>query len=286
MCQHPLTEFYNKIQKYEGSLGSGRSKSQLKEWKDKAKWGLTKKEEVAKLRAYLNAHVGSLNMLLMAHGLDMLNIAADQVAEEHEDVRKRLGESKAVVVEVQQNVQGQGVLLRRNSSVLAQIYSLLSGELIPQLKNLVELATNVWKSNLQIYGLVLRSQTSLPFPDLRHTWFQDPVKFEDALGRIIPIPSEYDHAKVFAIIREQFKTGPGRRKVLNQEYELFNVQNSGRKITEQAWTGFLPGASIKMAVVIQYPFSDQEACPMPHCGSQTYEKAAAGGNIWYPDLTF
>ena len=29
-------------------------------------------------------------------------------------------------------------------------------------------------------------------PDRRHTWAQAPVKFEDALGRIIPVPSEYD----------------------------------------------------------------------------------------------
>lgn len=28
--------------------------------------------------------------------------------------------------------------------------------------------------------------------DTRHTWAQAPVKFEDALGRIFPVPSEYD----------------------------------------------------------------------------------------------
>ena len=33
---------------------------------------------------------------------------------------------------------------------------------------------------------------NLPDPDLRHTWAQAPVRFEDALGRVIPIPSEYD----------------------------------------------------------------------------------------------
>jgi hypothetical protein len=31
-----------------------------------------------------------------------------------------------------------------------------------------------------------------PPPCLRYTWIQAPVKFEDALGRIMPIPSEYD----------------------------------------------------------------------------------------------
>jgi hypothetical protein len=33
---------------------------------------------------------------------------------------------------------------------------------------------------------------SLPSPDTSHTWAQAPIRFEDALGRVIPIPSEYD----------------------------------------------------------------------------------------------
>jgi hypothetical protein len=35
------------------------------------------------------------------------------------------------------------------------------------------------------------AQNSYPI-DTRHTWAQDPVRFEDALGRIFPVPSEYD----------------------------------------------------------------------------------------------
>ena len=33
---------------------------------------------------------------------------------------------------------------------------------------------------------------TVPAPDLAHTWAQAPIKFEDALGRIMPVPSEYD----------------------------------------------------------------------------------------------
>ncbi len=33
---------------------------------------------------------------------------------------------------------------------------------------------------------------SLPLPDLYHTWFQNPIRLEDVLGRIIAVPSEYD----------------------------------------------------------------------------------------------
>ena len=44
----------------------------------------------------------------------------------------------------------------------------------------------------QIIDLLMRQQNTNAAPDLHHTWFQQPVKFEDALGRILPVPSEYN----------------------------------------------------------------------------------------------
>jgi hypothetical protein len=41
-------------------------------------------------------------------------------------------------------------------------------------------------------AMFAKALENLPPPDLQHTWAQAPVKFEDALGRIIPVPSEYD----------------------------------------------------------------------------------------------
>lgn len=71
MCQHPLDEFAAKLKKFE-SLNKGA----LSKWKDRAKqyslklqWGFTMSDEVQKLRAYLVAHVGSLNMRLTILGL-------------------------------------------------------------------------------------------------------------------------------------------------------------------------------------------------------------------------
>lgn len=66
MCQHPLNEFASKLKKFE-TLGedpatSGRSRVKL--YTLKLRWGFTMEEEVQRLRAYLIAHVGSLNMRL------------------------------------------------------------------------------------------------------------------------------------------------------------------------------------------------------------------------------
>lgn len=68
----------------------------------------------------------------------------------------------------------------------------LCREVIPYLKALAELATKVWQTNVQIINAVIHLETKYPSPELRYTWFQEPVRFEDALGRLFPIPSEYN----------------------------------------------------------------------------------------------
>lgn len=60
-----------------------------------------------------------------------------------------------------------------------------------RLDTLVDLAKNIWRSNLRIIAMVSEMHGRLPQPNASHTWFQDPIRFEDALGRVFPIPSEY-----------------------------------------------------------------------------------------------
>ena len=73
MCQHPLEEFVAKVKKYEslgvdcgGKLGR---RELLKMWGRKLQWGFVMEEELLRLRAYLVAHVGSLNMRLLTQGV-------------------------------------------------------------------------------------------------------------------------------------------------------------------------------------------------------------------------
>lgn len=68
MCQYPLDEFAGKLKKFE-SLDFGQTQGRAKLWNKKLKWGFTMEEEVRNLRAYLVAHVGSLNMRLLTQGL-------------------------------------------------------------------------------------------------------------------------------------------------------------------------------------------------------------------------
>lgn len=74
LCRHPLEEFLRKVQKYESELGVW-SKKGVKSTATKLDWELRRKEDVKKLRDYLNLHVSSINMLLMSYGLELISTA-------------------------------------------------------------------------------------------------------------------------------------------------------------------------------------------------------------------
>ena len=68
MCTHVLDEFAGKLKKFE-SLAGQPGNSKVKIWTQKLRWGFTMDDEVRNLRAYVTAHVGSLNMRLLTEAL-------------------------------------------------------------------------------------------------------------------------------------------------------------------------------------------------------------------------
>lgn len=61
-----------------------------------------------------------------------------------------------------------------------------------QIAVLVDLVGKIWTVNMQIMDILTMQQSDIVAPDTKHTWFQQPVRFEDALGRVLPVPSEYN----------------------------------------------------------------------------------------------
>lgn len=70
MCKHPLDEFMVKLKKYEAfDQMSLNKKDRINRWKLKLQWGLTMEDEVQRIRAYMAAHIASLNTRLLTQGL-------------------------------------------------------------------------------------------------------------------------------------------------------------------------------------------------------------------------
>ena len=110
-------------------------------------------------------------------------------------MRRDLGETNSLT-------HGNRSILTRLSEMLSGYFcfdegsfrtaNLLHRDVISQLKILLDLTRRIWRSHIQIENWMAHLNASAPSPDLRLTWFQEPVRFEDAMGRVIPIPSEYD----------------------------------------------------------------------------------------------
>ena len=129
----------------------------------------------------------------------------------------------------------------------------------------------------QIHGVVRRIEAALPSPDLRRTFFQDPLAIGDAEGFKFPVPSEYDFSLLTEIIKFRFKVSPLSEEVNVENYELFETM-TGKVVT--ADTRLLPGTAITMALLVYQRFSGDERCPMPRCGSDRSSPVVGGGRLW------
>lgn len=181
MCQYPLDEFLSKLKSYEAEFSDqpamGKDGNAMKRFGKSVKWKFDMSDEVLKLRAYISGHVGSLNMRLTTLGLEIMGSGMSVTSE-----RDR---------KIQAGMKRQTELLEVNNQKVGSLYGLVSGKLIPQLLGLTSLVGKVWTSNMQILSYITSIQNGSTSIDLRHTWFQEPIKLEDALGRLIPIAPEY-----------------------------------------------------------------------------------------------
>ena len=132
----------------------------------------------------------------------------------------------------------------------------------------------------QIYTIVLEMKASVLGIDTRFTYFQAPVRVEDALGRVFPFSSECSIEALDAEIKARFKEGPGKTKVLAGDFEIFNAKSTDQVLAISGHNVLTPGMSINMAIVLQQEFAEGDKCPMPHCVSRTFKEAVGGGKTW------
>lgn len=154
-------------------------------------------------------NLGSRYVLLSFCDRKSASFAVEQNQEGYVDLGRSIERSHTEMVNLRNDLGALSSVTQNNSSILDRLSGLVTGycsdrvsslcltdqlhrDLIPQLRTLVDLASKVWWSNIQIMSFFAHMKTSTLSPELRYTWFQEPIRFEDAMGRVIPIPSEYN----------------------------------------------------------------------------------------------
>lgn len=125
-----------------------------------------------------------------------------------------------------------------------------------------------------MYNILVSLRARLSGPDLRHIWFQEPMRFEDAYGRVLPTPVEYDYPMMGGALRGKFRRGRGKILVDRDQWELFDPANAHHIFTPTNW-GPIPGMRITMAMIIPQK-DDQMLCPRLGCTSNVNRDGFGG----------
>lgn len=127
---------------------------------------------------------------------------------------------------------------------------------------------------------MLELRNSVRGVDTRFTYFQAPVRVEDALGRVFPFPSECSVEALLVEIKARFREGPGKNEVMAGDFDIFNAKNTAQLLATSDHNVLLPGMSINMAIIFKLAFAPDDRCLMPHCASKTFVEALGGGRTW------
>ncbi|KAN0096621.1 hypothetical protein V8E51_015426 [Hyaloscypha variabilis] len=242
LCEETLKRFYEKIKPFDESLGVSSRKSKVKAAPRMVRWELLVKKDIPELRTYLVAHVGSLSLRL---NTALLKLGARAFSSTREHHIEQLKASNAI--EQQISIQSQ--------TIVEKITALAQQDNAPKLESFLSLATNVWKAQNEMMEMFAKAIQT----------------FEDALGRIMPVPSEYDWDKFEAIIQVQFKNGPGKAKVQSGEYELLMGTNSITPMRKIRDFYPLPGTTITMTIILGQ-YIGTERCPRLGCSSRLFRR--------------
>ncbi|KAF2682946.1 hypothetical protein K458DRAFT_306148, partial [Lentithecium fluviatile CBS 122367] len=243
-CRYTLETYLEKANKYEHSLGVWSRPSLIRGVTDKVRWGLNEKDEIRKLREYLNAHNNMINTSLsdlvlenMDEGFSKLEISGSRIEEITEDIQQSVVRIEESVIKQESMIASLGLSIPKLIYAFVQDVN-ASWEKLTQMLNRVD-------STEQIYAMLVQIQASTSTPDTRWTFFQQSVVVEDAFGVKFPFISEYGGTLLPTIVRHRFLEVVSPDHIKTPSY--FFSGDSGKVLDLQSL--LRPGQCITVAVL-------------------------------------
>lgn len=115
------------MKKYEKLLGLYGHANTIRIVADKLRGTFGLGDAEKRLQIYLSVHIGTINILLAEHSFARMYVSNENAAANAQSVRDRLDNTNVMVVNIDQGLQGQTLLLQGVSTVLNNLYKLVSG---------------------------------------------------------------------------------------------------------------------------------------------------------------
>ena len=139
-CRYQLETFFQSIQAYDKSLGIGSAAGVVKDSARKVRWHYGKKGEVAKLRAYLDVHMGIINIALQAHGLGKLDYISKQAESSQQSFNDSLIQARDALLAPMTSIS---LAVSDNHSILANLATMICSSVIAPLGALAETVSKI-----------------------------------------------------------------------------------------------------------------------------------------------
>lgn len=143
-CRYPLESFLVKIRKYEKTLGLGKTGGSLKSVGHRLCWAFGTKEEVDRLRNYLNIHVGTINMMLATKGLGQMEVASSKANDTQAAMKDHIERSSMEFNSFRGDIHAQSLAIQENRSIMSKLLQVVGGEVAAPLRSLSDIVTKVW----------------------------------------------------------------------------------------------------------------------------------------------
>ncbi|KAI9697097.1 MAG: hypothetical protein M1820_007912 [Bogoriella megaspora] len=229
-CEKCIVEYLNKTQKYEPYLGT--LKGSLQKWKSglrKIQWTLYSKEDVRKFQMQLYSHTASLNILLQRACQESNLSVQTKQSDALVRIETKIDEDRA------RTTAFQAAILTTVARCWTEFQALV---------------TLILFSNIRLFNIVA-SQSTTRIPT--QVTFEQPVRFEDAYGRVFPIQmawiDTWKHFETILKMKWEFLGVSGLGKLEAGQFILSDA-GTGKDLerTNPIHRLFRPGRSINMSM--------------------------------------
>ncbi|KAK6083999.1 hypothetical protein SCUP515_01695 [Seiridium cupressi] len=193
-------------------------------------------------------------MLLTEHALENMDSIANEAEARHNLIKNSIEDAKGTLETMRESLSTHTSGVSNTRSILRLILDMVSVDIMASLNSTIAIVTKICLYAQRIYELVLEIRSHMaPAPGARWNFFQAPVILEDALGRKLSVPSEYDLYLLNMIILHKSKDGLGSAEVCDGDYEIFDTKTPHSILTSEV--ALKPGSSIMMTIIVPQTYS-------------------------------
>ncbi|KAF1957624.1 hypothetical protein CC80DRAFT_444003 [Byssothecium circinans] len=235
-CQRSIDAFWNRIQKYQPHFSQAATTFSVKDGWMKIRWAMCEKKEVDGFRAEIQAHTGSIQVLLGA-------LQANATTKQARDQRTQYKSLAGTIQSLANQAMGKLSAITDGVSKTAS-----------QSAALVQTCAQILQTNLRVFQMVYDIQlfiTSIPGQVQR----QQPVYFVDALNRESPFHLEFVRSAeaLRAVLKVNLKeTEYGPRMIDRGDFVIEELGTHRVIDITQNWEKcFFPGQRVAMSMVVR-----------------------------------